>query len=63
MLTVDYELFDRWLALWRETTSELLTASVAAQLQAKAERIAESLKLGLFFRLEPVRKAIPPASA
>ena len=25
-------LFDRWLALWRETTSELLTASVAAQL-------------------------------
>lgn len=55
-------LFDRWLALWRETTSELLTASVAAQLQAKAERIAESLKLGLFFRIEPARRASPPAS-
>ena len=50
-------LFDRWLALWREIRSELLTASVAAELQAKAERIAESLKLGLFFRLEPARKA------
>lgn len=49
-------LFDRWLALWRETTSELLTASAAAHLQAKAERIAESLKLGLFFRLEPAQR-------
>ena len=54
-------LFDRWLALWRETTSELLTASAAAQLQAKAERIADSLKLGLFFRLEP-RKVTPTTS-
>ena len=50
-------LFDRWLALWRETTGEMLTASAAARLQAKAERIAESLKLGLFFRIEPARTA------
>lgn len=50
-------LFDRWIALWRETTGDMLTAPAAARLQAKAERIAESLKLGLFFRLEPTRKA------
>lgn len=45
------ELFDRWLELWRETTDELMAAPVAADLQAKAGRIAESLQLALFFRL------------
>lgn len=45
-------LFDRWLALWRETTDERLPAAAAQQLQAKADRIAESLQLGLFFRLK-----------
>lgn len=44
-------LFERWLALWRQTTDELVAPSAARQLQAKAERIAESLQLGLFFRL------------
>lgn len=47
------ELFDRWLALWAETTAELMPAPAAAALQGKAERIAESLKLALFFRLKP----------
>ncbi|MCM8730429.1 group III truncated hemoglobin [Hephaestia sp. MAHUQ-44] len=47
------ELFDRWLALWAETTNELMPPPVAAALQAKAGRIAESLQLGLFFRLDP----------
>jgi hemoglobin len=42
--------FDRWLALWRETASELFAPAAAAQFRAKAERIAESLKLALFFR-------------
>jgi hemoglobin len=46
-------LFDRWLALWAHTTNELMPADAAAALQAKAARIAESLKLALFFRLEP----------
>lgn len=46
-------LFDRWLALWGETTNELMSPEAAAALQAKAARIAESLKLALFFRLEP----------
>jgi hemoglobin len=45
-------LFDRWLALWAETTDALMPPEAAAALQAKAERIAESLQLGLFFRLD-----------
>ena len=46
-------LFDRWLALWRETTTELMPPEAAIALQHKTARIAESLKLALFFRLEP----------
>jgi len=45
-------LFDRWLALWAQTTDELMTRDAAAALQAKAARIAESLQLALFFRLD-----------
>ena len=41
--------FDRWLALWRETTDEMLDADSAAALQDKAGRIAESLSLGIAF--------------
>ena len=41
--------FARWLALWGETTDELLPASQAAALQDKAARIAESLALGIDF--------------
>jgi len=47
------ELFDRWLGLWRETTDARMPAPAAALLQDKAARIAESLKLALFFTLEP----------
>ncbi|MGE4322731.1 MAG: group III truncated hemoglobin [Sphingobium sp.] len=45
-------LFDRWLALWTRTTDELMTPAAAAALQVKAARIAESLQLALFFRLD-----------
>jgi hemoglobin len=44
-------MFDRWLAIWADTTNELLAPAAAAALQAKAARIAESLQLALFFRL------------
>ena len=47
------ELFDRWLALWAETSAEVMPPEAAAALQAKAARISESLQLGLFFRLDP----------
>ena len=42
--------FERWLALWRETAAELFAPELAAAFRTKAERIAESLKLALFFR-------------
>ena len=42
--------FERWLALWRETAAELFAPTLAARFAAKAERIAESLKLALFYR-------------
>lgn len=51
--TITPEMFARWLALWRAVTGELLAPPAAAALQAKAETIAESLQLGLFFRLPP----------
>ncbi len=41
--------FDRWLALWKQVGEELFTPSIAARLQEKAERIAESLQLGIRF--------------
>ena len=44
------ENFARWLAVWRETTNELFAPDVAASLQDKAARIAESLRLGLAYR-------------
>lgn len=45
------EHFTRWLALWRQTTSEIMAPPAATELQAKAERIGESIKLALFYRL------------
>lgn len=45
-------MFDRWLTIWTATTDELMSARAAAALQDKAARIAESLGLALFFRLE-----------
>lgn len=45
-------LFDQWLALWAQTTNDLMEPEAAAALQAKAGRIAQSLQLAMFFRLE-----------
>ena len=39
--------FTRWLALWRETTSERLAPADAARMQQHAERIGESLRYGM----------------
>ena len=52
------EMFDRWLALWREATVEAMpSAGAAEEFQAKAARIAESLKLALFYRINPAAPA------
>lgn len=60
------EMFDRWLALWSDVTGEMLAPGAAAAMQEKAGRIAESLKLGLFFRLPPAARpaggAVAPVS-
>ena len=49
---IEPAMFQRWLGLWGETALETLGESGAAAVVAKAERIAESLQLGLYFRLE-----------
>lgn len=51
--TIRPEMFERWLALWTATAAEILSANDADLIRVKAERIAESLKLALFFRIDP----------
>ncbi len=41
------EHFDRWLALWAATTSEVMTPEHAAALQDRAQRIGERLQMAL----------------
>lgn len=50
-LRLEPRMFDRWLALWREVTSELVPGPRAEALQEKADRIAQSLQLALWFRV------------
>jgi hemoglobin len=47
---ITIELFERWLALFNETCGELFDERLANEFGAKAARIAESLKLALFYR-------------
>lgn len=56
-LPIEPAMFDRWLVLWGETVGELFVPEAADQFRAKAARIGESLKAGLFF--DPA--AIDPA--
>jgi hemoglobin len=57
--TIRPPMFERWLQIWRETAEETLNEGGAAGVVAKAERIAESLQLGMFFRLD--RRGLKPA--
>lgn len=41
--------FGRWLALWKQTSDELLPHELALAFQERADRIAESLQLGVQF--------------
>ncbi len=41
------EHFGLWLELWRETADEIFEPALAERFRAKANRIAESLKMGL----------------
>ncbi len=49
-------MFDRWLALFGETCAELFEPELAAAFRERAERIARSLRIGLFERL-PMRRS------
>ena len=50
-------MFDRWLALFGETCAEVFEPDVAAAFRERAERIARSLRIGLFERLPARRHA------
>ena len=58
---ITLQLFERWLALFDETCAELFDDRLRAEFGAKAARIAESLKLALFYR--PDRPWPPQPSA
>ena len=49
-------MFDRWLALFGETCAEVFEPGAADAFRGRAERIARSLRMGLFERL-PARAA------
>ena len=46
---IEPDMFERWLALWRETAAEVFESEPAAELTARAEMIGRGLKSGLFF--------------
>ncbi len=52
------EMFERWLAIWEETTAEILSPRAATAMQAKAHRIAESLQLAIRFRTPAQDEAV-----
>jgi len=47
---IELKLFERWLALFDETCRELFDDELAEAFHSKAGRIAESLKLAVFYR-------------
>lgn len=51
-------MFQRWLALWAQTTEEMLSPEGAAAMQAKAQRISESLQLAIRFRTPAQHEAV-----
>src|SRR5436190_12723333 len=47
---IEPAMFDRWLELFGETSAELFQEDVAREFRTKAARIAESLKIALYYR-------------
>ena len=54
--------FDIWLSLFRQTADELCEPAVADVFVERAERIARSLKLAMFFRLPAAGVSTGPGS-
>lgn len=55
-------MFDRWLALFGQVCAEELPPDLAAAFRERAERIARSIRIGLFERL-PTHRPSEPATA
>ena len=51
--------FDIWLGIFRQTTADLCEPEIAAAFIERAERIAESLQLAMFFRLPAAARQRP----
>jgi hemoglobin len=56
------DLFPRWLTLFEQTVTDMFEPDPAGHFLERANRIAESLKLGLFFRPEAVTVNRSPQS-
>lgn len=56
------EHFDRWLALFRQTVREVCPPEIAELFINRAENIARSLKLGMFFKPGEKAEELPAAS-
>jgi len=57
---IELKLFERWLKLFDETCRDMFDDELAAAFRIKAERIAESLKLAVFYRPD---RPWPPSAA
>lgn len=57
---LDPAMFDHWLALFGETCAELFEPDVADAFGERADRIARSLRMGMFRQLPARREAIRP---
>lgn len=53
---IEEPMFDRWLALWRETVRERFEPEPADALIERAELIGRSLRFGLFFRADAAER-------
>jgi hemoglobin len=61
---LDQPMFAHWLALFDETARELFSPEIATAFVAKARRIAASLELAVFHKLEgPLDGLYPPLRA
>lgn len=54
-LPIDSDHFQQWLALWQQTTRDVLQADVAEQMLAYAERIARGMQMGMGLESRPGR--------
>jgi len=57
--TVRPEHFERWLTLFRKAAHEVCSPDIAELFIGRAENIARSLQLGMFFKLSHPAKAAP----